>query len=105
MTATADDNADATTGRPKRRRRRIVALSVFALLAIALFVVTRPSVLASFVLPAASRAIGGEVTAARVALDGTSEIVIEDLLVRAPGWDGEGGEVARADRIRIRFSP
>ena len=80
-------------------------LSTVALLAIALFVATRPAVLASFVLPAASRAIGGEVTAARVALDGTSEIVIEDLLVRAPGWDGEGGEVARADRIRIRFSP
>lgn len=90
--------------KPRRRRLRNAAIAVLALLAIGAFVFTRPAVLARLVLPSAARAIGGEVTAARVALDGFETLVIDDLRVRARGWSGDAGQVAYADTMRVEFS-
>jgi hypothetical protein len=101
MTRSGDQSPHA---KPKRRRLRNAAIVVLALLGIGAFIFTRPSVLARLILPAASRAIGGEVTAARIALDGLDTLVIDDLRVRARGWSGEAGEVAYADSTRVEFS-
>ena len=90
---------------PTRRRRWLrLALALVAVgLAGWIFYLTRPATLASIILPRATRAIGGEVTASRISLGGINSIVLEDLRVRAPGWDGIAGEVVYADRIEIRF--
>jgi hypothetical protein len=105
--STLSDGPDPTqqTAPPKRRKRlRRVVLACLALTLIAGFVVTRPAVLARFLLPAAARALGGAVTAKRVSLDGLETLRIEDLSLRVEGWDGPAGEIATADNIRIRFS-
>lgn len=90
--------------KPRRHRLRNATLVVLALLAVGAFVFTRPAVLARLVLPSATRAIGGEVTAARVSLDGFETLVIDDLRVRARGWSGDAGQVAYADTMRVEFS-
>ena len=93
--------------RPQPTRRRRWLRLALALLAVGfgawIFYLTRPSTLASIILPRATRAIGGEVTASRISLGGLNSIVLEDLRVRAPGWEGIAGEVLYADRIEIRF--
>jgi len=80
--------------KPRRRRLRNAAIALVLLLGIGAFIFTRPSMLARLILPAASRAIGGEVTAARIALDGLDTLVIDDLRIRARGWSGAAGEIA-----------
>ena len=92
---------------PPRRRRwvlRTLLLLAF-LLGAGLVYVTRPSTLASIIIPAASRAVGGQVTASRVSLTGFDGLLIEDARIRVDGWEGESGELAYADSIRIQFSP
>jgi hypothetical protein len=79
-------------------------LALVLLTIVAGFVLTRPTVLAKFLLPAASRALGGTVTAARVSLDGLETLRLEGLTLRVDGWSGAAGEIATADDIRIRFS-
>ena len=56
--------------KPRRRRVRNALLAVLAVLGLAAFIFTRPAVLSRLILPAANRAIGGDVTAARIGLDG-----------------------------------
>ena len=90
--------------KPRRRRLRNAAIALVLLLGIGAFIFTRPSMLARLILPAASRAIGGEVTAARIALDGLDTLVIDDLRIRARGWSGAAGEIAYADSTRVEFS-
>jgi hypothetical protein len=78
---------------------------MFGLVALALIVATRPTVLARVILPIASRAVGGDVTADVVRLGGINALVIEGLRLRAPEWDGEPGTILTADSVWIRFSP
>jgi hypothetical protein len=95
--------------RPRRRRlsRAILRTSIaLAIVAVAAgFWITRPSTLAWLILPRAAKAIGGPVTASRIALDGIDTLVLEDVRVRVDGWKDESGQLAYADRIRVRFSP
>ena len=95
-----------TPAQHRRRAKRWRILGAFLALGFVatLIYFTRPSTLAGIILPRATRAIGGEVSASRVALGGINKLVIEDLRVRAPGWDGESGEILYADRIEIKFS-
>ncbi|MCE2884618.1 MAG: hypothetical protein LW806_06950 [Planctomycetaceae bacterium] len=67
--------------------------------------ITRPSTLAWLILPRATKALGGPVTASRIALEGFDTLVLEDLRVRVDGWKDDAGQLAYADRIRVRFSP
>jgi autotransporter translocation and assembly factor TamB len=90
--------------KPRRRRVRNALLALLAVLGLAAFIFTRPAVLSRLILPAANRAIGGDVTAARIGLDGLDALVIDDLRIRARGWSGEAGEVAYADTMRVEFS-
>ena len=71
---------------------------------VAAVVLTRPFVLARIMLPAAARAIGGDVTADTVRLAGLDLLVIEGLRVRARGWEGAAGELILADTVEVRFS-
>jgi hypothetical protein len=98
--------ATPPAGRPLRRRwgRRVV-IAMVLVVATAGVVLTRPSVLAAIILPAASRAIGGDATADRIALGAWNELVVEGFAVEVPGWPGAAGEIARSDRMRIRFDP
>ena len=70
----------------------------------AIYHYTRPATLARLILPRASEAIGGDVRAGRIAFGGLSTIVLSDLSIRAPGWDGLAGEVLVSNRIEINFS-
>lgn len=92
--------------RPSRAKKRLVraAVALLVLVLAGLFYITRPSTLASIILPAASRAVGGDVTAARLWLEGLDTIVVKDLRIRARSWSGEGGEVIRAETTRLEFS-
>ena len=82
------------------------AVLVIVLLAIAgaAYHFTRPATLAQLILPRASAAIGGEVLASRIAFGGINTIVLSDLKVRVPGWDGIAGELLASNRIEIHFS-
>ena len=81
------------------------ALLVASLLAVvAGVIITRPFVLARIMLPAAARAIGGDVTADSVHLAGLDLLVIEGLRIRAPGWEGAAGELIVADTVEVRLS-
>ena len=95
---------ESSETKPRRRRMRNALLALLAVLGLGAFVFTRPAVLSRLILPAANRAIGGEVTAARIGLDGLDALVIDDLRIRARGWSGEAGEVAYADTMRVEFS-
>jgi uncharacterized protein involved in outer membrane biogenesis len=77
---------------------------VFGMVAGGLFYLTRPATLAALILPRASEAIGGEVTASRVALGGLNSVVLEDLRIRAPRWEGRAGELVYANRMEVRFA-
>ncbi len=91
---------------PKRRRRRWRILIVSAVLLCAvLFTATRSSVLAWMILPKLSLALGGDVHATSMRLDGVSGFTIENLELRAPTWEGESARLAHADQLTIRFSP
>lgn len=98
--------ADAAPRTISRRPRRLLkaTIAVALLAATAAVVLTRPSVLAAIILPAASRAVGGTVEARSVRLERLDELVIEGLKVRAPGWHGPASEIASADRLAVRFS-
>ena len=91
---------------PSRLRRWVLA----AVAAIALaagwgaYKVTRPESLAAIILPRASEALGGTVSASQISLTGLNEITLEGLTVRADGWPGEAGELVRADSVSIRFA-
>ena len=100
----ARDRDQSSEPKPRRRRLRNALLVLVALLGLGAFVFTRPAVLSRLILPAATRAIGGEVTAARISLDGLDTLVIDDLRIRARGWSGEAGEIAYADTMRVEFS-
>ncbi|MFM7053064.1 MAG: hypothetical protein ACKOYN_13180 [Planctomycetota bacterium] len=86
-------------------RRTVLRLGVLLGLLVlsAVVLLTRPWVLMRVILPNAARNIGGEVTASVIRMGAPDEIVIEDLRVRAPQGAGEAYELARADRIRVRF--
>jgi hypothetical protein len=92
--------------RPSRAKRRLVhaALALVGLVLAGLFYLTRPSTLASIILPAASRAIGGDVTATRLWLEGLDTIVVKDLRIRVRTWTGDAGEVVRIETARLEFS-
>ncbi len=97
----------ATPPAPRRRSirwLRRITLVILVLSAAGVFYITRPSTLAALVLPHASRAIGGEVTATSVSLAGFEELQLDGVRVRVAGWDGEAGELASAGTIRVRFS-
>ena len=79
---------ESSETKPRRRRMRNALLALLAVLGLGAFVFTRPAVLSRLILPAANRAIGGEVTAARIGLDGLDALVIDDLRIRARGWSG-----------------
>ncbi len=103
MSEVASQPASRWKWRLKGRRRRLALL--FALLVLGgLIYLTRPSTLARIILPNLTSAIGGEVTASRVAMSGLNAIELIDLRIRAPGWDGVAGELVYADRIEVRFS-
>ncbi len=82
-----------------------MAIALVATVTVAGVVLTRPSVLAAIILPAASRAIGGAATADRIALGAWNELVVEGFAVQAPDWKGDAGTLASSDRMRIRFDP
>ena len=92
--------------RPSRAKRRLIhaALALLGLLLAGLFYLTRPSTLASIILPVASREIGGDVSATRLWLEGLDTIVVKDLCVRVRTWSGDAGEVVRIDTARLEFS-
>ncbi len=73
-------------------------------LAGAVYHYTRPATLARLILPRASDAIGGDVRASRIAFGGLSTIVLSDLSIRVPGWEGLAGEVLVSNRIEVNFS-
>ena len=89
-----------------RVRRWLRAVLVVAILALAgtVYHFTRPATLAELILPRASAAIGGEVLASRIAFGGLNTIVLSDLKVRVPGWDGIAGELIASNRIEVHFS-
>ena len=91
---------------PIRRRRWLRWVLPLALVVVAgvLVYLTRPATLAAMILPRASAAIGGEVTASRLALGGLNSVVLEDLRIRAPRWEGRAGELVYSNRIEVRFS-
>ena len=95
---------------PPRRRRRFrywllrITLALIVLIAAGLFYLTRPSTLASMVLPRASKLLGGAVSASSVSLTQFDEIELTDVRVRVDGWDGEAGELLNAGTIRVRYS-
>ncbi|MDP6600818.1 MAG: hypothetical protein QGH76_00825 [Phycisphaerales bacterium] len=89
------------------RRRRTIAIVASGLIVIAaggLFIATRPSMLASILSPTLGRAFGGEATIARASWDGWNAIHLEDLALRAPGIDGDGGRVLQIDTAVLHFS-
>lgn len=90
--------------RPRRRWLRWVSALLVVALGAGIFYLTRPATLAALILPVASRAVGGEVTASRIAMGGLNSIVVSDLAVRAPGWEAPADELARVDRLEIRFA-
>ncbi len=97
-----------TDPKPQTNRRRTwlrrAAIALAVLLAAGLVYLTRPATLAALILPRASEAIGGEVTAARISLGGLNSVVLEDLRVRTPGWEGRAGELLYSNRLEVRFS-
>ena len=105
--ASSSQSKQGKPRRPGRARRLLLrALAVLALLTVVGGVwITRPSTLAWLILPRASKALGGPVTASRIALEGLDTLVLEDLRVRVDGWKDDAGQLAYADRIRVRFSP
>lgn len=95
---------DPAQPKPRRRWLRWLLPLVFGMVAGGLFYLTRPATLAALILPRASEAIGGEVTASRVALGGLNSVVLEDLRIRAPRWEGRAGELVYANRMEVRFA-
>jgi len=98
----------AMTNPPRRRRGRwwwTTRLSALAsVLVIALIVlVTQTGVLTRFVVPAIERETGLSVVSARVTLDPSGRVVLDDAIMRAPGIDGPGGELIRMRRAEIEF--
>ncbi len=40
-----------------------------------------------------------------MALEGFDTLVLEDVRIRVDGWEGDAGQLAYADRVRVDFSP
>ena len=78
--------------------RAVLAVMLLAI-AGAAYHFTRPATLAQLILPRASDAIGGEVLASRIAFGGLNTIVLSDLKVRVPGWDGVAGELPSNKKV------
>ncbi|MFO0828808.1 MAG: hypothetical protein U0572_11760 [Phycisphaerales bacterium] len=89
----------------KRRFRRIVLAVLVLIVAIAAYVVTRPSVLRWMLEPALAKAFGGEVELTDVRLDRLTWLRVGSMTLRAPGWSGDSAEVLRAESVAVRFSP
>ena len=92
----------------RRRGRRRWWLRLGVLLGLAaltgLVYLTRPATLASIILPRVAQSIGGDVSASRISLSGINSIDVQDLRIRARGWNDISGELVYADRIRCHFS-
>jgi hypothetical protein len=100
--------APASAGPSPRSRRvrrwSIALLATALLLVVALFVVTRPPVLARLLAPALGRAVGGEVTVRDVRIEAFHVVRAAEIGITAPGWSGEAAEVFHADDVRVSVS-
>ena len=96
---------DSSPSPLRKRRRGRYFLGALVLIGIALFTLTRSSVLCSIILPRLSTAFGGTVNATAIHLDGFSSLSVKDFELRVAGWEGDSARIAFADRITIRFSP
>jgi len=89
------------------RARTVLRLAFLGAIvgAAGVYYLTRPSTLASIIIPRATKAIGGPVAASKIALDGFDTLVLEDVRIRVDGWTGDAGQLAYADRVEVEFSP
>ena len=92
---------EAPTPRPRRRRRLLIGASVVAcLLVAAYFTLTSRWVLGRIVLAQLGNILGGPVSASRVSFTPGGVVVLEHPSLRAPGVEGDAGEVFAAARIK-----
>ncbi|MGI9014092.1 MAG: hypothetical protein ACR2GY_07570, partial [Phycisphaerales bacterium] len=91
--------------KPRRwRKRRIVALAILVpllILAVAVYIVTRPVFLASQIGPVLSRELGGEVSIGGIELLGTRSVLMRDVSVRSHEHPGVPGEVIFIRKVRV----
>lgn len=59
----------------------------------------------AFIAASLSRAVGGQVTIERFTWRGWGDALLEGLILTAPGWNAPGAQIARVDRVGLRFDP
>jgi hypothetical protein len=92
-----------------RVRRRTVALfallGVMAVLAAGWAVLRETTLLRAAIESQLSERLGGDVSIDDVRWDGWNRVTATGLSLRARGWDGEAGTVARIARAEVVFAP
>src|SRR5262245_35013378 len=83
------------------RRLFVLLLGLALLVAVALFVMSRPAVLAKLVAWRLSSAIGGIVSIASVEPLGGGLFRLNGITVDAPGWPGEAGRVLDVTQLIV----
>lgn len=87
--------------RRSRRLARWVAIGFVSTLVLIFVVLTQTGVTRSYVLPKVAALLPGEVMVGGVHLGLNGDIVIEDLVLRAPGVPGDPSEFFRTKRLRV----
>lgn len=101
--STPNNESHLPTRRVWRRRLAGLAFVIVALLLGAYLVFTSSWYVLRQARPILSRALGGDVTAARAHIDSQGRLTFEEVTLRAPGVSGTAGEVLAIDRVEIEM--
>jgi hypothetical protein len=97
MTTSSSSQSDR---RPSWRRKLLfVVVGLLVLLVVAYFVITSSAFFKGVILPAASRALGGQVTVADASLSPFSQVRLRQLNVKTTGAE----PLLQAEEVRLRY--
>ena len=107
MMARSSSKSDSPPTRWRLRRILAVSLGAFLLVLMISSWFARNQLLNSIVLPAINSNINGSADIQNLRWNGFCKISLENVLLRADGWQGKSAEVVDADNIQasVRFWP
>ncbi len=100
MTTPASSSSSSSKKSSLLRKLLFVSGGLIFLLIIAYFVLTSSAFFKGFILPRASKAVGGEITVAEASISPFSQVTLRQLTVKTTGAE----PLLQAEEVRLRYS-